>query len=310
MDSDELDQWLDGGDEHGTGGDHHGWRATEADGRPGGRDRPRWLLPALVAGIVWVIAASFLLTGRADGDQVAEDDDGGLDPVLMGLDDGDPPPDPGGAIETTDDDLSPGAVIAAGDDDGVADPRDIAGDARADGGINANVRFGAAVGALRERLTGTVEGRSSYLELATPIGIQALQDRSLGAEVAVVLIDAFWLEGEDGRLTTALQGRWAIPVTADGTVLARPWQVPGTVMTDPPLQEPPAGTLRLDEVAQALEAAGWREVLAHGTEDHPLVSGILVALVDGTPPTGAPTVGDIVWLIDQFEGLVLLGHGS
>jgi hypothetical protein len=318
MDTHELDQWLDGDDDD---ADHHpaGGRGAwppERSAPPAGSRRPRWLWPAIAGAVAWLAVGVAVMTGGADDDRVAaaSDDPFAVPGAGTGVAEGAAPAPPGTGATPPVAEPSPGSGSqdVTGDDPTADDDVPTGGASEAEGGVSGRdepdtglaggASAGAASIALRRHLTARLDGRVGYLELATAVGAQPIK-----ADAVVVLVDAVWLEGDGDVLDEVLVGRWAVPVTTDGSVLGTPWLVPGGPPVDDEPLDPPLGALRLPEVEQAMRESGWGDVTAAASDPHPWLTGVLVAVVDGVAPSGAVRTGDVVWLVDRDGGLELLG---
>ncbi|HUG84457.1 MAG TPA: hypothetical protein VMM13_07820 [Euzebya sp.] len=298
MDTDELDQWLEVDDADGVGTTPTQGRTTLRKDPQRRRGRPRWLLPAVAAAVLWAGVMVVLATRSGTPVQPATPPASDLlvpsQPTVQA-------PAAGTVADPLAEDTEPdaGDVAAQGATDlpATQDQQQISDDHETLGPLH-----GAAVAALRSALTTSGPDGDRYLELATPVALS-----QLGEGAVIVVLQAIWLEGAEGHLSQVHQGRWAVPLAADGTLLGTPWPA-GAEPADSAVPEgPPVGTLRLPEVEAAMTAAGWRDVQAVAAQDHPFISGVLVALVQGTPPSGSPRDGDVVWLEDGPEGLMLLG---
>ncbi|CAN5713264.1 hypothetical protein BH24ACT15_BH24ACT15_21700 [soil metagenome] len=289
MDNDELDQWLDADEADTT--QRRPWQQDPPSGPrgPGTSQRPPWKWLAVAGAAIWAVVMGVVFLGSdgaaepadtvtptAPGDLMAAVDTASLPSPT-------PPPvhtsgeDPEGPAR---DDTTGGAQVATADS--LALPP----------GIEAG-----AVSALRARLT--VPGvTASYLEWATPVDAEQLQ-----GGIWVVVLEAIWLEGTDGDLTTSHQGRWAVPIADDGRALSTPWPhqtPPAPIATATPV--PPEGTVRISEAAQALVAAGWTDVDVTGSAVHPVADGVIVVMVEGIPPLATQPTTQMVWLRDTTEG--------
>ena len=284
MDSEELDRWLDADlTADGDDGAEIAWsgdaRRNSFDGAtspevPARRRRP-WAWIAGVGLIGWLAVMAVLASG--DGEPAAEMSDLGTEgPDAAGFIESVPTPEPTTAP----------TVAASTTADVESSP-------------DGSAAVAPATAALRARLT-TSEPRASYLEWATVVEVIPM-----GAGIELVVMDAIWLEGDDPTsLDQAHQANWAVPVADDGQVLASPWPhtpAPQQERESPP---PPVGTVRIGEVAQAIEAAGWTDASVIGSDPHPLLPDAIVALVEGVPPGGGDVIAEVVWLQDDETGLL------
>ncbi len=304
MDSDDLDRWLD--EDRAAGALRPDPTERRGDPPAGAGDGQRWPAALALAAVLGVVGTGVLLVGReadpappavAVTGAAAEAATGAgavgtaLDPTL------DPadvqhligPADMGAVPVATDDPVAPSSTGAVATPDGVAVV------------VPAPLVAGA-VAALRARLT--VPGDvPSYLEWATPV-----RWRPLDAGMSLVVLDAIWLDGADGDLTTARRGRWGVVLGDDGAALAAPWLVAGPPATTAVEDPPPTGSTRLSDVTVGMQRAGWRDVTAVASDPHPLLAGVLVALIEGVPPGSDSGQSAVVWLQDTGEhGLTLLG---
>lgn len=290
MDVEELDAWLGTG--QGDDEDTPPWREprpragdlTAADGDPAPKRWPRLVGVGAAACLLVVVLA--VVGGGSPAEEVAPA--GAVDPLAVPATVAAVSATPAADGATTPDPATP---VAATSD---------VGD-RVGTGVDP-VLGSAAVIALREWLPGATPDRDRYLEWAFAVG-----SSPLGQEVAVVHVDALWLAGTDGSYDTAHRGRWAVPVRQDGAVLGEPWAVgaPEPIGADP--MPPPVLRQRVEEVEAALTADGWDDVVVHGSEPHPELPAVWVALVDGTDPAAVSRVGASVWLADLGGLEVLAG---
>jgi hypothetical protein len=273
VDVDEVDRWLDAADLGGGGA-----AAADPPDRSAGRRMPwRWIGAAAL--LVWLAAAAVAVLDGEEG--AAEAVPATAAPGMIGA-----APTPTGPA-TSGPTTSPATEAPQ-----PSEPPTAAAD-----GVAATIppRLEAgAVRALRTHLT--VAGPPArYLEWATPTGAALLE-----GGVWLVEVEAVWLTGE-AALDVAHLGRWAVPLAEDGRALAAPWPLAGSPAA-PVDSDPPTGTTRLPEVAQGLRDAGWAEVTAVAADPHPLVTDVVVALVEGTPPGGAPPGPAVVWLVEDADG--------
>lgn len=286
MDSDELDQWLEGDDL--TTPD--AWSdSAQSGGSRGGAQRTRisWKLVATVGAFAWLLVMGVVFVGGgsgADTQVVASEDDDQLvvaDQEVMApvtLDPTDPMP-----MMSEQDVAQPVAEVPA---EQTEPPGIIAG----------------AVAALRQRLTFAGEA-SSYLEWATPVATEPL-----GAGMWLVVLDAIWLEGPAGELSAVQRARWSVPVSDEGREVSPPWLLgpvaDGSQETDLVPPPPPSGTERLAEVQQAVTRAGWTQANAVASDPHPLLEGVVVALIEGIAPGRDQLSTEVVWLREGADGVL------
>ncbi|WP_370327818.1 hypothetical protein [Euzebya sp.] len=284
MDSDELDQWLDGDDDRADR-----WPPTTADRSSGAATRrPPWRLLGAAGGVVWLGVMAVVFLGGQDSPVATAPS---ADPTGLVVE----VPASDGVAAPTSPDAPPPTATAA--------PPTETAEVASDGPMPPPGIHAGAIAALRDRLT-TQGTTTSYLEWATPVTA-----RPLDAGVWLVVLDAIWLEGADGALSTSHRQRWAVAVADDGRALSPPWPAPAPDPPDPsPTMPPPTGEVRLAEIARVLTESGWTSVTPVASDPHELLPGVLVALVDATAPGAATASTHVVWLEDGPDGgLIVVG---
>lgn len=301
MDAEELAAWLGPSDagngglegDHGRGG--AGWTGPTAEEEaPRGR---RWGRIAAAGLGIWLLVAVVLVSTRGPG--------------------------PGSTAD-------PAAVVeAAAPAEGTAPVASVGPTASGTVAPSAPPAPDAAVAAAPPAALPSTDGPTAVLGGASPAGVGPLLalhqvlaaapgplerylewaevvDRTdLGGGVSLLVLDAAWLEGQDGEWNAVRRGRWALPVLQDGTAVADPWPVAHAAPAVDP-DPPPVGLVRADEVGAALAAAGWADVVVHGSEAHPDLPAVWRAVVDATGPDGVGRTGQLLWLQD-VDGLRVLG---
>ncbi len=288
MDDEDLDRWLDEDDTDGP-------RPNDPPATPGRPEpvqgRAPWRRMALAGGVVWLVVMAVWLTGRGTG-QVTTAAQPDLPPVIVSGSEGLLAPV---GMDTVTQPATAAAQPFA-EAEATAAPSELA--------AAAGSWVATATALLRAHLT--VPGPvPTYLEWATEVEV-----RPLGSGVRLVVLDAIWLEGPQGTLDTTRRGRWAIPLADDGQALGGPWPVPTPPDPEPLDLAPPTGDTRRDEIQQVLDETGWGSVQVLASDAHPLLPGVLVALIRlGAEPGDTPSVDEAttVWLTEGNGTLQIMG---
>lgn len=252
----------------------------------------RWIRIGVIAAVVWIAVAGVLMNGEDAA--TTPPGDPSADAAATA-----PPPDPAGSrtAETAAPEMPPppASDLPLPPAPEVVPPAAALPDA---------ALASAATLALRRRITSDGPQRRSYLEWALVV-----ESRPLSEVAVLAVLDAVWLTGDATRYDRAHQGRWAVPLTPDGTPLDEPWLLAEDIAAhSQALAPPPTGRHRLEEVAAALAAAGWQQVDPVAAAPHPSVPGVVVAEMEGVSPGGTEPTRQVVWLAEAgADGLRLLG---